>query len=415
MTATPAFWIAYTLLALACARRRVAALPARHSARQSRHQDDARGRRSRRRKRSPPRQAGARGARSAVVSTHDDVTQSYVELEGGGKPAFARLVAGNVYAPYWWEVRLFKPGDIEEVTDALPARRRASRFRAAGRRRPTCAIRRRRHFRRGGARSRARTRAQRGLERRFRALQLLEQSQQMRPSGRVDHQVRVRARRRARRGTDPAAARRVPATSSRRWSLSSTSPRASSGASRKCAARTTRSPASRVVARHALRLVGLHPRRAVVCCASIGSSGSRASSPGSSSARWLAAALLANAQRVVRVFHRAGRGNFWVRQVGLALARVPWRRARARCSVHGGGRLDAPRVSAIIRRLWRLWSRDAARDARGRRTHRRRLSLRSRPAGADRAFYCVTNRWLGWWQPSEQLTDPNICRRRCPR
>ena len=24
------------------------------------------------------------------------------------------------------------------------------------------------------------------------------------------------------------------------------------------------------------------------------------------------------------------------------------------------------------------------------------------------AFYYATNRWLGWWQPSEQLTDPNI-------
>ena len=24
------------------------------------------------------------------------------------------------------------------------------------------------------------------------------------------------------------------------------------------------------------------------------------------------------------------------------------------------------------------------------------------------AFYYATNRWLGWWQPSEVLTDPNI-------
>ena len=24
------------------------------------------------------------------------------------------------------------------------------------------------------------------------------------------------------------------------------------------------------------------------------------------------------------------------------------------------------------------------------------------------AFYFATNRWLGWWQPSEALTDPNI-------
>ena len=48
-------------------------------------------------------------ARSAAQFAQDQATQNYVELEGGGKDAFAKLVAGDVYAPYWWEVRLFTP------------------------------------------------------------------------------------------------------------------------------------------------------------------------------------------------------------------------------------------------------------------------------------------------------------------
>ncbi len=54
------------------------------------------------------------GARTAVRFTHDDDTQNYVELEGGGKRAFTGLLEGGAYAPYWWEVRLFAPGEITE-------------------------------------------------------------------------------------------------------------------------------------------------------------------------------------------------------------------------------------------------------------------------------------------------------------
>ena len=55
-------------------------------------------------------------ARSAVRFAHDSATQNYVELEGGGKQAFGALVQGDLYAPYWWDVRLFSPGDVNEVT-----------------------------------------------------------------------------------------------------------------------------------------------------------------------------------------------------------------------------------------------------------------------------------------------------------
>ena len=55
-------------------------------------------------------------ARAAARFAHDRTAQNYVELEGGGKEAFGKLVAGEVYAPYWWEVRLFVPGEVVEAT-----------------------------------------------------------------------------------------------------------------------------------------------------------------------------------------------------------------------------------------------------------------------------------------------------------
>ena len=58
--------------------------------------------------------------------------------------------------------------------------------------------------------------------------------------------------------------------------------------------------------------------------------------------------------------------------------------------------------------LWRVWSRDAAPTP----------QIAGRTLGGYlfvpielalvAAFYYATNRWLGWWQPSEVLTDPNI-------
>jgi hypothetical protein len=57
----------------------------------------------------------AADAQEAALFAHDGATQNFVELEAGGKSAFTRLLSGDVYAPYRWEVRLFKPGEIAEV------------------------------------------------------------------------------------------------------------------------------------------------------------------------------------------------------------------------------------------------------------------------------------------------------------
>ena len=99
--------------------------------------------------------------------------------------------------------------------------------------------------------------------------------------------------------------------------------------------------------------------------------------------------------------------TFWVRQVGLALLAF----------VGGGLALGEVFMAAegLTRRafphhpqLWHLWSRDAGGT----------VEVAGRTAGGYlfvplelaliAVFYYATNRWLGWWQPSEALTDPNI-------
>jgi hypothetical protein len=63
--------------------------------------------------------------------------------------------------------------------------------------------------------------------------------------------------------------------------------------------------------------------------------------------------------------------------------------------------------------LWKLWSRDAGST----------VQIAGRTAGGYlfvpielaliALFYYATNRWLGWWQPSEYLSDPTSCRPPC--
>ncbi len=99
--------------------------------------------------------------------------------------------------------------------------------------------------------------------------------------------------------------------------------------------------------------------------------------------------------------------TFWLRQAGAAFA------------VAVGGGLGYALVfmtaESLTRRafpahpqLWHVWSKDAAPTR----------SILGRTLGGYlfvpielalvAAFYYATNRWLGWWQPSEVLTDPNI-------
>ena len=125
-------------------------------------------------------------ARSAVRFAHDSATQNYVELEGGGRAAFAALVKGDVYAPYWWDVRIFRPGEVSEVTIRFRPDGASNGF---GRRVAETYVRdaATKALPAAAARALAEERAAADWQVDLKPYTLLEQSQQTRPNGRVDH------------------------------------------------------------------------------------------------------------------------------------------------------------------------------------------------------------------------------------
>ncbi len=50
-----------------------------------------------------------------VASFGGDPAQAFIELEGGGKPAFAALLRDDHYSPYTWRVRLFKDSETNQT------------------------------------------------------------------------------------------------------------------------------------------------------------------------------------------------------------------------------------------------------------------------------------------------------------
>ena len=59
---------------------------------------------------------GPAGYSQAASFTGDDEAQTFVELEGGGKDAFTRMLRDQLYAAYTWRVRHFKEGETNETT-----------------------------------------------------------------------------------------------------------------------------------------------------------------------------------------------------------------------------------------------------------------------------------------------------------
>jgi hypothetical protein len=402
----PAFWAAYVVLAIAClavAWRFVPqAIPIVHlDIKMTRQQavDEARVLAAR-------LKLAPEDARTAVVFNEDGTTQSYVELEGGGKEAFARLVAGDAYAPYWWEVRLFRLGVIDETTIRFRpdgarngfSRRVAETYvrdEATKALSPDAAL------------ALAKERAQSDWQVDFAAYKLLDQSQQTRPSGRVDHsfvferdgalgeaRIRLSLEVSGDELTEVEPFVHVPESFGRRFREMRSANDAIAGV-------------ASVVAGILYGLVGivigglllfrghsLEIRRSLVAGLVVGA--------------LTGAAMLANAQAAWFAFPTTQtESNFWVRQAGGALVAF----------VVGGSALGVAFMAAegLTRRafphhpqLWRVWSREAAPTP----------AILGRTAGGYlfvpvelafiALFYAWTNQYLGWWQPSEQLTDPNI-------
>ncbi|KPJ53166.1 hypothetical protein AMJ39_05635 [candidate division TA06 bacterium DG_24] len=58
---------------------------------------------------------GPEGFRQAASFQLDSRVQNFVELEAGGTDAFRQLIAEGLYVPYTWRVRLFKEGETNET------------------------------------------------------------------------------------------------------------------------------------------------------------------------------------------------------------------------------------------------------------------------------------------------------------
>ncbi len=99
--------------------------------------------------------------------------------------------------------------------------------------------------------------------------------------------------------------------------------------------------------------------------------------------------------------------TFWLREVGAALA-VAFLGGVALGLVFMAAESLSRFAFAGHPQLWRVWSKAAAptRSVLGR-TLGGYLFVPIELALIT-VFYYVTNRWAGWWQPSEILTDPNI-------
>lgn len=112
----PAFWIVLALLSAAAVFVGVRYFPQAFSIvalditmDRGRALDEARGVAER-------NNLGPAGYKQAASFSGDVEAQTFVELEGGGKPAFTRMLREHLYEAYSWRVRHFKDGETNEAT-----------------------------------------------------------------------------------------------------------------------------------------------------------------------------------------------------------------------------------------------------------------------------------------------------------
>ena len=346
------------------------------------------------------------GAQSAARFAHDSSTQNYIELEGGGKAAFGALVTGDLYAPYWWDVRLFKPGDVNEVT---------IRFRPGGapygfgRRVPEGYV-------RDGATKALPAAAARALAEERSAgewkldlapYRLLEQSQHTQPAGRVDHtfvyerpeklgEARMRLRLTV-AGDELTEIRpyvHIPESFERRFRELRSANDTIAGIAGVSAGLLYGLGGCILGVLWLARKHWLVVRPALFAGLIIGG--------------LMAAMTLSAAPAAWFGFDTAqSTTTFWLREAGAALA-VAIGGGLAYTLVFMAAESLTRRAFAHQPQLWRVWSSagGATRAVLGR-TVGGYLFVPLELALVA-AFYYATNRWLGWWQPSEVLTDPNI-------
>ena len=342
-------------------------------------------------------------ARSAVMFGHDAATQNFVELEAGGNARFTEMLAGKQYSPYWWDVRLFKARETAEAR---------VRFRPDGtpygfalkvpESQPGPAL------DEVAARVIAEERARVDWGVDFAPFKLLEHAQERLPIGRVEHSFvyeRVgetlgEGRFRMRLGVSGDTLTElqhyvfVPQAFDRRFQEM----------------RAANNAIARVASLSAGLLYGLGGcvlgtlwllrKRALLWRPAL--------IAGAIVAGINALAILANAPQAWFGFDTAqSEWVFWGQQIGvsvLVLIGGAFGLALVFMAAESLSRL----AFADHPQLWKLWTSDAAPTP----------SILGRTLGGYLfvplelalivAFYFITNRYLGWWQPSESLSDPNI-------
>ena len=178
----PAFWILLGLVSLAATAAAVHYFPQAFSIvalditmTRERALDDARTIVTRDR-------LGPADSRQAASFALDSETQTFVELEGGGKTEFTRMLRERLYAAYTWRVRHFREGETNETL---------VRFTPDGQ--PYGFVETLKEDAPGAAldAAEARRRAEADASTRWRVdlspFALVEQGQERRPGGRVDH------------------------------------------------------------------------------------------------------------------------------------------------------------------------------------------------------------------------------------
>jgi hypothetical protein len=125
---------------------------------------------------------GPRDFREAASFGLDDATQTFVELEGGGKEAFTRMMRERLYLAYTWRVRHFKEEEVNETLIRFAPDGQAYGFvEKLKEDQPGPALQAEEARRRAEADAVARWRVD------LAPFGLVEQGQERRPGGRVDH------------------------------------------------------------------------------------------------------------------------------------------------------------------------------------------------------------------------------------
>ena len=346
------------------------------------------------------------GARVAARFAHDATTQNYVELEGGGKPAFAALTQGDRYSPYWWEVRLFTLGVIDETIIRLEPDGTAAGF---THRLAETHVRDQAQKALDAANARtiaeARAREDWGID--LAPYRLLEQSQQTQVSGRVDHaftyerperlgdaRIRLLLAVSGDELTGAVPFVHIPESFARRYQeLRSANNLIAALAS--VSAGVLYGIGGCILA--VLWLARKHWlvwRPAAVAGLCVGGLLAAASLAASGSV-WFGADTTETL------------ASFWSKQGSMALL-IALAGGLGYAVVFMAAESLSRRAFPQHPQLWRMWSRAGAASPQvAGRTLAGYLFVPLELALVA-AFYYATNRWLGWWQPSEVLTDPNI-------